>query len=51
VTVLVRYLTRVNERHEVRARLYRAVVELLHRKQIPESAVAGAAPQPIGPRI
>ena len=51
VTVLVRYLTRVNERHEVRARLYRAVVELLHRKQIPESAAAGVAPRPVGPRI
>jgi small-conductance mechanosensitive channel len=50
VTVLVRYLTRVNERHEVRARLYRAVVELLHRKQIPESAAVDVGGQPTGPR-
>ena len=38
VTVIVRYITRVDERHEVRARIYRAVVELLHQKRIPESA-------------
>ncbi|MFY9529333.1 MAG: mechanosensitive ion channel domain-containing protein [Candidatus Acidiferrales bacterium] len=38
VNVLVRYLTRVNERHEVRARLYRALVELLHKKDIPQPA-------------
>jgi small-conductance mechanosensitive channel len=30
VDVRVRYLTRANERHEVRARLYREVVDLLH---------------------
>ena len=30
VNVVVRYITRANERHEVRARLYRAVVELLN---------------------
>ncbi len=32
VSVLVRYIARVSERHEVRARIYRAVVELLHTK-------------------
>jgi len=38
VKVMVRYITRVNERHEVRAKIYRAVVDLLHKKHIPESA-------------
>lgn len=33
VNVLVRYITRVQERQEVRARLYRQVVELLHHSQ------------------
>jgi small-conductance mechanosensitive channel len=38
VDIRVRYLTRANERHEVRARLYRAVVDLLHSAKIPEGA-------------
>jgi small-conductance mechanosensitive channel len=38
INVVVRYLTRANERYEVRSRLYRAVVELLHGKAIPETA-------------
>jgi small-conductance mechanosensitive channel len=48
VKVMVRYITRVNERHEVRAQIYRAVVDLLHKKQIPESAatVSSAGPAP-----
>ena len=33
VAVLLRYITRANERYEVRARLYRAIVELLHAKR------------------
>jgi small-conductance mechanosensitive channel len=37
VHVLVRYITRAQERHEVRARLYRQVVELLHGKQVAQS--------------
>jgi small-conductance mechanosensitive channel len=41
VNVQVRYLTRARERQEVRSRLYRAVVELLHQKNVPESAAAG----------
>lgn len=40
VNVLVRYITRANERHEVRARLYRALVELFHKKNIPQPALA-----------
>jgi small-conductance mechanosensitive channel len=31
VSVVVRYITRANERHEVRARLYHAIVDLLHK--------------------
>jgi small-conductance mechanosensitive channel len=38
VDVRVRYLTRANERHEVRARLYRSVLDLLHSVKIPETA-------------
>lgn len=40
VNVVLRYITRASERYEVRARLYRAVVELLRKKRIPESAAA-----------
>src|SRR6266852_2615169 len=36
VNVVVRYITRAHERHETRSRLYRSIVELLHRKKIPE---------------
>jgi small-conductance mechanosensitive channel len=36
VTVFVRYITRVQERQDVRARLYREVIELLHRKHVPQ---------------
>ncbi len=43
---MLRYITRANERYEVRARLYRDVVDLLRKKQIPEpdSSVAGRKP-------
>jgi len=40
VSVVVRYITRANERHEVRARLYHAIVELLQRKGVYGSAVS-----------
>jgi small-conductance mechanosensitive channel len=48
VNVVLRYLTRANERHEVRARLYRAAVDLLRKKQVPEPAApeAGRKPAP-----
>ncbi|HEV3483544.1 MAG TPA: mechanosensitive ion channel domain-containing protein, partial [Candidatus Acidoferrales bacterium] len=36
VNVVLRYITRANERSEVRARIYRALVDLLHKKTIPE---------------
>jgi small-conductance mechanosensitive channel len=32
VNIMVRYITRAHERYEMRARLYRAIVELLHRR-------------------
>jgi small-conductance mechanosensitive channel len=40
VDIRVRYLTRANERHDVRGRLYRSVVELLRDAGIPETAQA-----------
>ncbi len=36
VNIVLRYLTRANERYEVRAHLYHAAVDLLRKKQIPE---------------
>ncbi len=46
VNVVLRYITRANERSEVRARIYRALVELLHKKKIPEvnSSVLASPP-------
>ncbi|HKV26830.1 MAG TPA: mechanosensitive ion channel domain-containing protein [Candidatus Acidoferrales bacterium] len=46
VSVAIRYITRANQRHELRARLYRSVLELLHRKKIPQSAEAFSS-QPV----
>ncbi len=43
VDVRVRYLTRANERHETRARLYHAVVDMLHANANPASVVAKPA--------
>jgi hypothetical protein len=48
VNVVVRYITRAQERHEVRARLYRAIIALLRQKQIPESATHVTAPPSTG---
>jgi small-conductance mechanosensitive channel len=39
--IVVRYVTRANERHQQRGNLYQAIVDLLRRKNIPESATAG----------
>ncbi|MGH9726303.1 MAG: mechanosensitive ion channel domain-containing protein, partial [Candidatus Acidiferrales bacterium] len=41
-SVSVRYLTRVNERFEVRTKLYRAVVEILRGNDLPEDASMAA---------
>jgi small-conductance mechanosensitive channel len=46
VNIVLRYLTRANERHEVRARLYRAAVDLLRNKQVPEPASPATGPKP-----
>lgn len=45
IEVVVRYITRAQERHETRTRLYQAVLELLHGKRdaAPGEAGAGAA--------
>ena len=40
VTIVLRYITRAVDRYEVRTRLYRQVVDLLHTKKIPESAAS-----------
>ena len=44
INIVLRYLTRANQRHEVRAKLYRAVVELLQTKKAFEPASPGSAP-------
>jgi len=46
VSVFVRYITRVNERHEVRDRIYRAALELLRTARTGESS---ASPPPVKP--
>jgi len=45
VNVVVRYITRARERQEARTRLYRAIVDLLRRTNLPES-VAKPVPEP-----
>lgn len=37
-TISIRYITRANERHDLRSQLYRSVLDVLHRKSIPEGA-------------
>ena len=44
VDLVIRYMTRANERHQLRSRLYHAVVELLGRGRV-TPAVTPAAPQ------
>jgi hypothetical protein len=39
VQVLVRYVTRAHQRHELRSRLYQAIVELLHEKEATRAMV------------
>lgn len=45
VSVLLRYITRANVRHETRAKLYRAIVDLLRGKNFPESAITTPNPK------
>jgi small-conductance mechanosensitive channel len=42
--ISVRYVTRANERHQQRAKLYYAIVELLRRKNIPQPVTPPAGP-------
>ena len=51
ISVRLRYITRANERFEVRTRLYRAIVEMLQKKRIPEAAVSTAAPTVISQQV
>ncbi len=46
VDVRVRYLTRANDRHETRAKLYHEVVDLLHGDATPTTPEAAVAPKP-----
>jgi small-conductance mechanosensitive channel len=50
VNVIVRYLTRANERQEIRSRLYRAVVEILGKRNISQPPTSVAPPQSAGNR-
>ncbi len=43
VEVHVRYITRAHERYAMRTRLYQAVVELLHRKRVPQETESSPA--------
>jgi small-conductance mechanosensitive channel len=45
INVTVRYITRVRDRQEVRTRLYRSVVELLHGKETPDGSPASLPAQ------
>ena len=42
--IAIRYVTRANERHQQRAKLYHDIVELLRRKNIPQPAASIAPP-------
>lgn len=46
VSVAIRYITRANERSDLRSHLYRSVLDLLHRKRIPKASEA-LSPQPV----
>jgi small-conductance mechanosensitive channel len=37
-TISIRYITRANERHDLRSELYRSVLDVLHGKSIPDGA-------------
>ena len=46
VNVVLRYITRAGDRNEVRSRMYRALVDLLHKKKVPEANTAVLASPP-----
>jgi hypothetical protein len=37
VTLLIRYITKANERHDVRSRIYRAMIDLQRLKNAPHA--------------
>jgi hypothetical protein len=43
VEIAVRYITRANERYQLRAKLYQAAVELLGKRAIPATPPAEAS--------
>lgn len=43
VSVRVRYIARAHERYDIRARLYRAIIDLLHKTNLSEGAKVSAA--------
>jgi small-conductance mechanosensitive channel len=50
VMILVRYITKANERYDVRARLYRAVVDLLNKKQVSQGREEKTSVEPSAER-
>jgi len=50
ISVVVRYITRANERYEVRARLYAAIVEVLQKRRPSGSAVSSSSAQAVSDR-
>ena len=46
ISVVVRYITRANERFETRARLNHAIVDLLQKRCVPEADVSKSSPAP-----
>jgi len=46
ISVVVRYITRANERFETRARLNHAIVDLLQKRRVPEADVSKSSPAP-----
>ncbi|HEY2913097.1 MAG TPA: mechanosensitive ion channel domain-containing protein, partial [Candidatus Angelobacter sp.] len=48
VNVIVRYITRANERHELRSRLFHEIVEVLRSKQIASGPLESQAAQSTG---
>jgi small-conductance mechanosensitive channel len=51
ISVVLRYITRANERSEVRARIYHAVVDLLRKQRIPEPAASVSVGKPAAGKI
>jgi small-conductance mechanosensitive channel len=46
INILVRYIARVRDRQQIRARIYRDIVELLHQKHLPDTTSVGDTSAP-----